>query len=248
MNKSVHELLFELSSKGFKSYIVGGYVRDLLLGFDNYDLDIVTNAPVDIILDIFIKYNPVKLKYNTIKFKYNEYDVDIAQIRSETFKNGKVIINYTNNLQEDYLRRDFTFNAIYMDQDSKIYDFDHCVNDLNSLKLKFISDPNAKCIEDPTRILRAIYFILKYGIKSYDDLISINITLDQFKNCDVNALNKCIYKILKLNKNEEFVNLLNKLNIYNYIFTKNSNNYYLKPIDFLHQFGYVYIDSIINNN
>ena len=248
MNKYIYELLFKFSSNGYKSYIVGGYVRDFLLGLNNYDLDIVTNAPADFVLQAFKEYNPVKLKYDTVKFKYFEYDVDIAQIRSEKYINGNLVVKFTDDLKKDYLRRDFTFNAIYMDQDGNITDFGHCIEDLHNSKLRFVFDPNTKCIEDPTRILRAIYFILKYNISSYDDVLDIHFEENPFIKCDINALNRIIYKILKLGKNKEFIVFLVKCEIYDYLFKKECDNFNIKPIDFLNDFGYIFIDSIKKNN
>lgn len=246
MNKDIYNLLDIISNLGYKSYIVGGYVRDLLWHIDNHDLDIVTNAPADLLLEAFKDFNPCKLKYDTIKFKYNEYDVDIAQIRDESYINGLLNVTFTDDLEKDYLRRDFTFNAIYMDKNNNYIDFGDCLNDSKTFKLKFISDANKKCVEDPTRIIRAIYFVLKYNLKSYDELFNIKLTEEDFNKCDKNLLNKCLYKILKLNKNEEFILLINRCNIFEYLFTNNSSNYNLKPKDFIKEFGYKYGDTISN--
>lgn len=241
-------MLQKLSSRGYKSYIVGGYVRDFILGYENHDIDIVTNAPVNAILDIYKEYSPEMFKYNTVKFNYEKYNIDIAQMRKEVFVGGKVNVCFTDNLKEDYLRRDFTFNAIYMDQDGNYYDFNHCIDDCKNLRLKFINDPNIKCTEDPTRLLRAIYFILKYEITSYDEIFNVNINYSFFIKCDKNALNVIIYKILKLNKNHEFIKFLKKLKIFELLFNTETNNYNLKPTEFLKEFKYLYIDSIIDKS
>ena len=246
MKTEIYDLLNAISLQNYQCYLVGGFVRDFLLGFDNMDLDIVTDAPVEVVLNTFKKYNPTTFKYGTVKFKYLEYEVDIAQIRSEVYKDGNLVVTPIGDLSKDYLRRDFTFNSIYMDKDGKYFDFDDCINDCLNLKLKFVSDPNVKCIEDPTRVLRAIYFILKYNLKSYDQLFEVNISKELFENCDISALNKCMFKILKLGKYNEYINLLDKLDIYQYLFTNRVDKGFSKPIDFLKKSGYIFIDTLLN--
>ena len=67
MNNSIHELLSLIDNAGYKSYIVGGYIRDLIWGLSNNDIDIVTNAPVSTLIKLFENLNPIVLKYNTLK-------------------------------------------------------------------------------------------------------------------------------------------------------------------------------------
>lgn len=244
LNNVVLELLNSINFLGYKSYVVGGYARDLIWGISNDDIDIVTNAPVDILLDCFKDFNPVKLRFNTIKFKYQGLSIDIAQMRYETYENNKIRVEYTNDLYKDYLRRDFTFNGIYIDSNGNYVNFDSSIDDCKNKHLKFIGNPNNKCREDPTRIFRAIYLILKYNLNSYEELFTVKLTNNDFINCDMYALNKIIYKILKLNKNKDFIDLLNKCNIYKYIFNNVSDKYNLEPLEFLNEYGYVYIDSI----
>ena len=183
---------------------------------------------------------------NTIKFKYKEYKIDIAQIRKEYFENGKIMVSFTSDLKEDYLRRDFTFNAIYLDKNNNYTDFDNCINDCKNLVLRFVSNPTIKCKEDPTRFFRAIYFILKYNIEKYSELLDINLDETDMKTVDINALNKCLFKILKLGKNRDFISMLDKCNAYGLIFTRRAENVDLKPIDFLKNSGYIFIDNVID--
>lgn len=244
MNYDIYVLLNSIEEKDYKAYVVGGFVRDHLLGFSNTDVDIVTDAPVEVIKSLFFSYNPQVFKNNTVMFKYLNYDIDIAQIREETYENGLVKVTFTSDLEKDYNRRDFTINALYMDKDGNTFDYGTSEDDINNLRLKFIGDSQEKCVNDPSRILRGIYFILKYDLKDYSDLFSVKLSINDFKSCDINLLNKSLYKILKLNKNGDFVLLLDKCNIYDILFKNRSNNNDLKPIDFLKNNEYIFIDSI----
>ena len=247
MDDCLYKLLETINTSGYKAYIVGGYVRDSILGFDNKDIDVVTNTPVNMLLSLFSLYKPKELKNNTITFKYFEYNIDITQMRSEVFNGKYTDIQHTSDLKLDYLRRDFTFNAIYIDKNLNYTDFDNCINDLKNKKLRFIGDPYIKCKEDPTRLIRGIYFILKYDLNEYDCIFSFKLTNDDIKNIDVNSLNKQIIKILKLNKNSEFIYFLEKCGIYNYLFKNKDKNYDVKPMDFLNNNGYIYYDSFCSN-
>lgn len=246
MDESISVILNQIYKSGYKVFVVGGYVRNMIWGINNDDIDIVTDAPSFKIKELFKGYGPKEFKNQTVSFKYNKYNIDVAQIRGEQFINGKIKVTFTSDLYEDYMRRDFTMNAIYMDKDGNYYEFDNSVSDCKNFKLKFIGDPTIKCKEDPTRILRAIYFILKYDMKDYNDLYKVDFDSIDFSLADINLLNKIIFKILKLNKNESFIFLLDKCNIYDSLFIKRSTINNLKPIDFLINNGYIYIDSIIN--
>lgn len=245
MNNVIYSILDKINKLGYKSYIVGGYVRDLILNISNNDLDFVTNAPAEVLLDVFSAYKPVKLKNSTICFQVDNYNVDIAQMRREEYIDNKVSVTITDDLKFDYLRRDFTFNAIYMDIDGKFIEFDNNLLDCKNLNLKFIGDPLTRCKEDPSRILRAIYFILKYDLKTCSIISTINVNDLDFGKVDINLLNKVLIKILKLKKNEEFIRILNEHNLYSILFKNVVNITSSKPIDFLKSAGYIYIDTLI---
>lgn len=244
MTDEILFLLKQINSVGYDAFIVGGFTRDALFYLDNTDIDIVTNAPFDILLNVFKTYKPKLFKNNTIKFKYKKYSVDIAQIRQEIYDGYKTKVLFSNDLNDDYKRRDFTFNSIYLNKDLVFYDFDNSIQDCLNKRLKFIGNPTLKCEEDPTRIIRALYFILKYNISLYDDLNKINFDRINFSKCNINLLNKALYKVLKLGKNKEFVTLLKEYNIYNSLFSKELPNFNLEPKTFLKDFGYRYFNTI----
>ncbi len=158
MNKVIKKVLSAIEKKGFEAYLVGGYVRDLLLGKTSYDIDICTNATPKELITIF----PVDSAKNLggIDFKIKEYHFEIMTYREEIrYENRRPAeYNYINNLVLDLQRRDFTINAICMNIKGEIIDLVNGVNDLTNNKLVMIGSTALKLKEDPLRILRAIRF------------------------------------------------------------------------------------------
>lgn len=157
MNKAAKEILNKLEQRGYTSYIVGGYVRDFLLGKNSNDIDICTNATMKEVMTFL----PGKVnEYNSINIKMHELNIDITTFREERrYENRRPIeMVYISDLNKDLLRRDFTINTICMDKDGKIIDPLNGINDLHKRLIKVVGDPLQKIIEDPLRILRAIRF------------------------------------------------------------------------------------------
>ena len=156
MNKIIKNVLTKIESSGYEAYIIGGYVRDLLVGKSSYDIDICTNATPRELINIFPNSNTKNL--GGIDFKIKEYHFEITSYRKEIkYKNRKPIeYNYVNNLLEDLQRRDFTINAICMNSKGEIIDLLNGTKDISNIKIRMINDPESKIKEDPLRILRAI--------------------------------------------------------------------------------------------
>lgn len=159
MNNDIKKVLLKLERNGFEAYIVGGFVRDYLLGNQSLDIDICTNAlPKDIIKVFKIKKGITN--YGSISLKYGKYNIDITTYRTESNyeKHHPKNIEYVNNLLTDLERRDFTINAICMNSDGKIFDFYDGKKDLDKKLIRVIGDTKTKLSEDPLRMLRAIRF------------------------------------------------------------------------------------------
>jgi tRNA nucleotidyltransferase (CCA-adding enzyme) len=156
LNKLIKNILSKIENHGFEAYIIGGYVRDLLVGKSSFDIDICTNATPKELIKIFPQSSTKNL--GGIEFKIREYHFEITTYREEIkYKNRKPIeYNYINNLVEDLKRRDFTINAICMNTKGEIIDLIDGTKDLANLKIKMIGNIKTKIKEDPLRILRAI--------------------------------------------------------------------------------------------
>lgn len=157
MNKEIINVLTKIKNAGYEAYLVGGYVRDKLIGINTIDVDIATNALPSELIKIFPNAKTDE-KYGSLKFSLKTFNFDLTTFRQEIYTKEKLEINYINDIKDDALRRDFTINAIYMDIDGNIIDPLGGLNDLKNKTLKIIGDPKNRCEEDPLRILRTIRF------------------------------------------------------------------------------------------
>lgn len=166
MNKIAKDILNKLNESGNDAYIVGGYVRDLLLGNESNDIDICTNAKMKDVVSLF---NGKVNDYGSLNIKTSEYNIDITTFREEYsyFKRKPTDIIYISDLANDLKRRDFTINTICLDVNDKVIDYLNGVQDLNKGIIRMVGDPLKKIQDDPLRILRAIRFatILDFSIE-----------------------------------------------------------------------------------
>ncbi len=161
------------NSKGYSLYAVGGTVRDFLLNRDVKDYDFVTDAKPCEMLQFLDNYNDVFARFGVIIYKINNIKVEITTLRKEnTYSDSRHpdSITFVKDLKEDYVRRDFTINALYMTLDGKIKDYCHGLEDLKNKTIRVIGDIDKRIKEDPLRILRALRFSLLLDFKLDDDL------------------------------------------------------------------------------
>ena len=173
MYESAIKILNILENNGYKAYIVGGYVRDKILGIESNDIDIITNAKPDELNKIFNK--KFSNNYGCIILPYNGYEVEITTFRKEYYKDNDrrpYKIEYIYDLKEDLMRRDFTINSICIDKHEDYIDLLSGINDINNKVIRVISDSDKKIYDDPLRILRAIRFASIYDFDLDNNLIS----------------------------------------------------------------------------
>ncbi len=161
-----------------KAYLVGGMVRDLLLGFDNLDIDIVVEDNAHLLAETLVKKFPNSYlnakhdRFHTAKVIFNVNDknipIDLASTREETYEHPAALPKVSvSNLKKDLIRRDFTINALAVsllpDDFGSVVDLFDGLNDLDSKKIKILHD--LSFIDDPTRMIRAVRFACKLGFK-----------------------------------------------------------------------------------
>lgn len=154
------EIMEILNKNGYESYIVGGYVRDYLLGITSYDVDICTNAPISEIEKIFKsegKSYPQFFAYHLSRGGY-EFDITTYRIELRYKKNKPVELQIAPNLYKDLLRRDFTINTFAMDIDGNFIDLLGSKKDLDNKIIRCVGDTDTRFNEDKTRIIRALRF------------------------------------------------------------------------------------------
>lgn len=171
MDKLIKDILKKLEDNGFEAYVVGGYVRDYLLGKKSLDVDICTNAlPKD--LHKIFPINNNSNNYGGFNLNIKNYNIDITTYRKELKydKRKPTEIEYINSLDEDILRRDFTINSICLNKEGKIIDLVNGIEDLNNHVIKMLGNIKERLNEDPLRILRAIRFSCILGFKLDEEL------------------------------------------------------------------------------
>lgn len=182
MNEIFDYLKSVFNENGFRLYMIGSCSRDFLLNRQIKDYDFVTDAtPNDI--SKFLKVDQTFAKFGTVKFKFQGELIDIVTLRKEEnyldYRHPSKI-TFIKDINVDYLRRDFTINAIYIDENYQIIDPSGGFNDLKNKILRAIGDPLERIKEDPLRILRAERFKLEYNLqieKSLEEAIKLNYSL-----------------------------------------------------------------------
>ena len=160
---------------GFKLYLVGGTVRDYLLDLPLEDMDAVSDATPQEMVTFLNDADQTFAHLGSLKYKdVSGIKFDITTLRRESGyldsrHPNKVM--FVKDLEDDYPRRDFTVNAMYMDANLKIYDFCGGQKDLEKGILRMVGNPDARLKEDPLRILRAIRFHLMYHLKIEKSLL-----------------------------------------------------------------------------
>ena len=161
MLESALKLVKELTSHDYKAYIVGGFVRDYLLGRESQDIDVCTNATPKEIKEVFEdSFLPTEDYGSVIVNKYG-IRFEITTFRKEfSYQDHRkpVEIQYIDDLYQDLLRRDFTINAICIDENGEVIDFLGGRDDLERKLIRTIGDAADRFQEDALRILRAIRF------------------------------------------------------------------------------------------
>ena len=202
MNLNIFNKLANLfNENGFSLFMIGGTSRDYLLNLEVLDYDFVSDATPEDMKKFLPEANYHFEKYGSVKVKIDGVHVDITTFRKEEgyldYRHPSKI-TYVKSIDEDYVRRDFTINAIYIDKDMKVIDPSGGLIDLKNKTIRFIGDPETRIKDDPLRILRAERFKEKLNFKIEEKSLL--------------AINKYRYLLDKLNP-EKIKEELRKLNL-----------------------------------
>lgn len=154
------KLLEEITSCGFQAYIVGGFVRDYILGIESNDIDINTNATPKEIKDIFDSclpnedYGSVTVFKKGVRFEITTFRKEMSYLDNRRPSQ----IEYIDDLYQDLLRRDFTINTLCINKDGEIIDFLGGRSEIDNRVVKTVGDAKTRFEEDSLRILRAVRF------------------------------------------------------------------------------------------
>lgn len=183
ISENALKVLYRLHKNGYEAYLVGGCVRDLLLGLEPKDFDVATNASPEQIKALFTNCRLIGRRFRLAHIVFGRDVIEVATFRghhseeapeqkntSKQSKEGLLLRdNVYGSIEEDAERRDFTVNAMYYSiADFAIYDFANGARDLEQGVLRLIGDPETRYREDPVRMLRAVRFATKLGLRIDD--------------------------------------------------------------------------------
>jgi len=206
--------LFE--DNGFSLYMVGGTVRDYLMGLPLDDMDVVTDSTPEEIKKFLPDASYVFARFGSVSYKTEKkVKFDITTLREEKgYEDARHPnkIHFVKDLSIDVKRRDFTVNALYMNSKLEVIDYVNGQEDLKSHALRMVGNPDIRIKEDPLRIIRALRFSIDYKLNidgELDKAIRNNISLLEKLNIE-----KIIQDIKKI-KNKDSASISKLFEEYN---------------------------------
>jgi len=175
INESALKVLYRLKGADFQAYLVGGSVRDLLLGREPKDFDVATDATPEQVRKLFRNSRIIGRRFKIVHVRFGREIIEVATFRGhhdqgdggKLSDEGMILSdNVYGSQEEDAWRRDFTVNALYYNiQDYSVVDYTGGMQDLKAGVLRLIGDPEERLREDPVRMLRAVRFAAKLGFR-----------------------------------------------------------------------------------
>ncbi len=174
INEPALKVLYRLKNSGHQAFLVGGAVRDLLLGIQPKDFDIATDATPEEVHDLFRNSRLIGRRFRLVHVRFGREIIEVATFRGDASaqdddrkrdNTGRILRdNVYGDIDDDVWRRDFTVNALYYNiADFSVWDYVGGVEDVRNKTLKLIGDPVTRYQEDPVRMLRAVRFAAKLG-------------------------------------------------------------------------------------
>ena len=180
ISKPALKVLYQLKDAGYAAYLVGGCVRDLMLGREPKDFDVATNASPEQVKELFGRScRLVGRRFRLAHVRFGREVIEVATFRAShsgeeeggVIEDGMILRdNVYGTIEDDAWRRDFTVNALYYNiNDFSVVDFVGGSEDLNRGLLHLIGDAETRYREDPVRMLRAVRFAAKLGLRIHPD-------------------------------------------------------------------------------
>jgi poly(A) polymerase len=175
ISENALKVLYRLKQENFQAHLVGGGVRDLLLGHEPKDFDVATDATPEQVRQVFRNCRLIGRRFRLAHVHFGREIIEVATFRGSAsgdgeekdreMESGRILRDNTyGTIAEDAVRRDFTVNALYYDIASfSLIDYADGLEDLKAGRLRLIGDPEQRYREDPVRMLRAVRFACKLG-------------------------------------------------------------------------------------
>lgn len=169
------KVLYRLKNAGFNSYLVGGSVRDLLLGREPKDFDVVTDARPEQIRELFRNSRIIGKRFRLVHVRFNKEVIEVSTFRTahHIADGGGHVVDGTivrdnvyGKIDDDVWRRDLSVNALFYNiKDFSVIDYVGGLEDIQAGRIRLIGDPQERYVEDPVRLLRVVRFATKLGFR-----------------------------------------------------------------------------------
>lgn len=178
MSAPHYRVMHRLEEKGFQAYLVGGSVRDRILGRASKDYDVTTDALPEQVRAIFAHTIPVGAKFGVTVVVEDDTQIEVATYRADgAYTDGRRPdeVKYSLSAKDDVMRRDFTMNGLLLKSDASVFDdggvVDHVggLDDIKNRLIRAIGSPNVRFAEDALRMLRAVRFAAQLGFEIEED-------------------------------------------------------------------------------
>lgn len=180
ISENALKVLYRLHKAGYQACLVGGGVRDLILGLEPKDFDVATDASPEEVKSLFRNCRLIGRRFRLAHVFFGRDIIEVATFRGKgegeederkESDQGRILRdNVYGSIEEDAWRRDFTINALYYDiKDYSVLDYMNGMQDIERGVLRIIGDPEQRYREDPVRMLRVARFAVKLGFKIHED-------------------------------------------------------------------------------
>ncbi len=235
LDKDALKVVNTIHKAGYEVYLVGGCVRDLLLGLEPKDFDVATNAKPEQVHKLFKRSRLIGRRFRLVHVMFSARKfIEVATFRSgqvQTAKSGVIVCdNCYGNLEDDVVRRDFNINALYYDiHKHEVIDYVGGLKDLEAKEIHIIGEAKLRFSEDPVRMIRAIRFGEKLGANLSDEIKSC--ILDQAPLLSNISPARLYEECIKLFQNEysfKVYEQLEKYGLLKHLFKQTHKNDFIK--------------------
>ncbi len=224
-------MLYRLHKEGYAAYLVGGGVRDLLLGANPKDFDVATDATPEEVRRIFRNSRLIGRRFRLAHVRFGREIIEVATFRAShaqgtgegVMADGMILRdNVYGTLEDDAWRRDFTINALYYNiADFSLVDYTGGLQDLKARTIRFIGDARTRILEDPVRMLRAARFAAKLDFELEPGLAELIRELaDRLDGVPPARLFEEVLKLFHSGHALRSYELLCELNLFGYLFAQ----------------------------
>lgn len=243
--RGVTSIIRELNNRGHEAYVVGGSIRDVLIGLVPKDYDITTSATPEEVMKVFKKTIPTGIKHGTVEVVMGDGAYDVTTYRSEgDYINKRYPANviFIDNLVEDLRRRDITINAMAYNTEKGIIDPFNGIEDIKGRIIKAVGNPIERFKEDALRILRAVRLAttLDFNIEE-NTLQAIVETMDGLRFISVERIREELDNILMSDNPSRGISMLFHLGLVKYVLPE------LMPTAIFNQFNHHHDKDVLNH-